>query len=210
MDVKPCGDTAVLLDLDEGDAQSTLAAVMNVHRQIHQLRLPGVIDIVPAAATVLITLDTALLTPQDAVRVFGELRVEGVSETRGTEVVIPVRYDGPDLATVAEATGLSVRGVVDKHSETQWLAAFGGFAPGFVYLVPARELWNVPRRSQPRAQIPTGAVGLAGEFSGVYPQSSPGGWQIIGTTQTPMWDVNRAQPSLIQPGDTVRFEATNA
>ncbi|MDO5076418.1 allophanate hydrolase subunit 1 [Corynebacterium sp.] len=214
MDIKPCGDTAVLVDIHDADAKalglSTLAVVMNVHRQIQQLGLPGVIDIVPAAATVLVTLDTARTTPQEAAQVFANLSLEGTGEIQGNEVVIPVDYSGPDLEVVAEATGLSVSGVIEKHTEMRWLAAFGGFAPGFVYLVPTTPLWNIPRRSQPRAKIATGSVGLAGEYSGVYPQASPGGWQIIGTTDTPMWEVNRTPPAYIQPGDTVRFEARNA
>ena len=87
----------------------------------------------------------------------------------------------------------------------EWRAAFGGFAPGFTYLTPTGDWWDVPRHSQPRPSIPAGSVGLAGEFSGVYPQASPGGWQLLGTTTTPMWDLTRESPALIQPGDTVRF-----
>ncbi|MDO4685838.1 MAG: allophanate hydrolase subunit 1 [Corynebacterium sp.] len=214
MDVKPCGDAAVLIDIHPQDAElagiSTLAAVMNVHQQIQDLNIAGVIDIVPAAATVLITLDTALCTPKEAGNLFRDIEITGGITHAGREVIIPVTYDGADLEVVAEATGLSVREVVEKHTTTPWLAAFGGFAPGFMYLVPQQPLWNIPRRSQPRAQIPAGAVALAGEFSGVYPQVSPGGWQLLGTTTIPMWDTQRPQPSYILPGDTVIFQEHHA
>lgn len=122
-------------------------------------------------------------------------------------VTIEVAYDGPDLAEVASLTGLSEDEVVAAHTGTPWRVAFGGFAPGFGYLVGGDPLLEVPRRATPRTSVPAGAVGLAGEFSGVYPRASPGGWQLIGRTDAPLWDLDRDPPALLAPGATVRFVA---
>ena len=114
-------------------------------------------------------------------------------------------YDGPDLAEVARLTGLDEDEVVAAHTGTPWRIAFGGFAPGFAYLTGGDERLRVPRRDEPRTTVPAGAVGLAGEFSGVYPRPSPGGWQLIGSTDAPLWDPDRDPPALLGPGGWVRF-----
>ena len=111
-----------------------------------------------------------------------------------------VRYDGPDLDEVARLTGLTHAEVVAAHTGTPWRVAFGGFAPGFAYLVGGDPRLHVPRRDRPRPSVPAGSVGLAGEFSGVYPRSSPGGWQLLGTTDAVLWDADRDPPALLAPG----------
>lgn len=141
------------------------------------------------------------------------------------EVTIDVRYDGPDLAAVADLAGMSTEALVRTHTSITWRAAFGGFAPGFFYLVDARELDAggagaseaaggpsakpalpaVPRLGSPRARVPAGAVGLADRFCAVYPGASPGGWQLLGTTDARLWDLDRPDPALLAPGMTVRF-----
>ncbi|MCW2798811.1 MAG: allophanate hydrolase [Aeromicrobium sp.] len=120
-------------------------------------------------------------------------------------VEIPVIYDGEDLDDVATLTGLSAAEIIEAHTASAWTVAFGGFAPGFSYLVGGDPRLVVPRRDSPRARVPAGSVGLAGEFSGVYPRESPGGWQLIGHTGLSMWDVDREPPALLNPGMTVRF-----
>ncbi len=95
--------------------------------------------------------------------------------------------------------------LVRRHQAATWTVAFTGYAPGFGYLVGDDGLFDVPRRSSPRTRIPAGSVGLAGTFSGVYPRESPGGWQLIGRTDTVMWDIDRDPPALFAPGTTVRF-----
>ncbi|WP_298748724.1 allophanate hydrolase subunit 1 [uncultured Serinicoccus sp.] len=122
------------------------------------------------------------------------------------DVVIPVTYDGADLAEVARLTGLGEDEVVRAHTGSTWRVGFIGFAPGFAYLVGGDERLHVPRRDTPRTAVPAGSVGLAGEFGGIYPRSSPGGWQLIGRTDAPLWDVDRDPPALLVPGATVRFE----
>lgn len=120
-------------------------------------------------------------------------------------VEIPVIYDGADLAEVAEITGLSVAEVIDRHCRASYRVAFTGFAPGFGYLSGGDPVLVVPRRSTPRTRVPAGAVGLAGEFTGVYPRPGPGGWQIIGRTELLMWDLERVPAALLRPGVRVGF-----
>lgn len=212
--VRPCGDQAVIIDLLTEDAQAVngtvLDAVLALHRALRALEVPGIIDTVPAAQTLLAILDTAQITPARFAEIINTIHLlpaSSASDNAREVIEIPVLYDGPDLAEVADLAELTVDGLIKAHTETVWTAAFGGFAPGFYYLMPQGErlLPDIPRKQQPRTKIPAGSVALAGEFSAVYPQQSPGGWQLLGTTDIPMWDVDRWQPSFLQAGDTVRF-----
>ena len=126
-------------------------------------------------------------------------------------MVIDVVYDGADLDEVARLTGLDRRrGDRRAHRHAPWRVGFGGFAPGFAYLVGGDERLNVPRRAEPRTKVPAGSVGLAGEFSGVYPRESPGGWQLIGHTDAALWDVDRDPPALLTPGMWVQFREVSS
>lgn len=190
---------AVLVELD--DLPQTLALLASLRAE----PIDGIEELVPAARTLLITFRPAALT---AVELARQLRLRNLDarETRAEKrIEIPVRYDGEDLAEVAGLLGVSPEDVVRRHTGSDYTVAFTGFAPGFAYLSGGHPSLDVPRRKVPRTRIPAGAVGLAGSFSGVYPQASPGGWQIIGVTDTPMWDLSRATPALLQPGDSVRF-----
>jgi KipI family sensor histidine kinase inhibitor len=147
-------------------------------------------------------------------RRLGKLRIEHVAADDATapidqraDVEIDVVYDGADLEEVARLTGLSQDEVVAAHTAAPLRVGFGGFAPGFAYLIGGDERLHVPRRAEPRTRVPAGSVGLAGEFSGVYPRESPGGWQLIGRTDAVLWDVNREPPALLLPGSWVRFRA---
>ena len=122
--------------------------------------------------------------------------------------MIEVDYSGPDLEEVSSLTGLSAEEVVAAHTGQLWTVAFCGFAPGFGYLHGEDERLRVPRRSTPRTKVPTGAVGLADDWSGIYPRSGPGGWQLIGRTDAPLWDLDRDPPALLQPGMQIRFESS--
>ncbi|GAB3887381.1 5-oxoprolinase subunit B/C family protein [Terrabacter terrigena] len=128
----------------------------------------------------------------------------------GDAVEVAVRYDGADLDEVARLTGLSRGAVVEAHTGTPWRVGFGGFAPGFAYLVDGDPRLRVPRRPDPRTRVPAGSVALAGEFSGIYPQDSPGGWQLLGSTDAVLWDVDRQPPALLTPGMTVWFVDADA
>ncbi len=171
--------------------------------------LPGVADIVPAARSVLVKLDG----PRHQGVVRRRLRKMRVSAQevaptdRSADVVIEVVYDGPDLAEVAGHTGLTPAQVIDAHTSTLWRVGFSGFAPGFAYLVDGDPRLRVPRRPETRTSVPAGSVGLAGEFSAVYPRQSPGGWQLIGRTDAALWDLNRPEPALLTQGMWVQFRA---
>lgn len=137
-------------------------------------------------------------------RTAGRSHEVGVGAGLGV-VEIGVRYDGADLDEVAGLTGLTPAEVVLAHTGTPWRVAFGGFVPGFGYLVGGDPRLHVPRRGSPRPCVPAGSVALAGEFTGVYPRASPGGWQLIGTTDAVLWDPDRVRPALLTPGSVVRF-----
>jgi KipI family sensor histidine kinase inhibitor len=197
------GDQALLLQFDN------TADVLAWTAALREAALPGVLDIVPAARTVLVKLDGP--RRQGAVRRrLRTLRVDaGMVATAppAEPTVIDVVYDGVDLAEVAELTGLSTAQVINAHTATPWQVGFGGFAPGFAYLVGGDPRLAVPRRSEPRSSVPAGAVGLAGEFTGIYPRRSPGGWQLIGHTDAVLWDIDRPNPALLTPGMWVEFRA---
>jgi KipI family sensor histidine kinase inhibitor len=207
------GDHALLLEFD------STTEVLAWNDVLRDADLPGVVDIVPAARTVLVKLDGPRY--QGAVRQqLSKLRLSPEAAEETTEpadgradVLIDVVYDGDDLDEVAKLTGLTPRDVVAAHTEKLWRVGFAGFAPGFGYLVGGDERLNVPRRSEPRTKVPTGSVGLAGEFSGVYPRESPGGWQLIGHTskdQAELWNVDRDPAALLIPGQWVQFREVSS
>ena len=184
----------------------SLERVMRLHAHLNAHPHPGQLDVLAAAETVLLTFSTSVAARRAASDVV-DIRVDTSEPVAGKTVEIDVVYDGEDLATVGELTGLGERGVIEAHTGTGWTAAFGGFAPGFAYLVAEGDPLEVPRRDSPRTAVPAGSVALAGRFSAVYPRRSPGGWQLIGHTDAPLWDVDREEPALIRPGDTVRYRA---
>ena len=185
-----------LADLDE-----TLALLASLQRT----PLAGVEELVPAARTILVRFRPSATSAAALVQQIAQRDLSQRAERSSTLVEIPVHYNGEDLAEVAQILGITADEVVQRHTGSEYTVAFTGFAPGFAYLSGGHPSLNVPRRSTPRTRLPAGSVGLAGTFSGVYPQASPGGWQIIGTTPVAMWDITRAQPALLQPGYRVRF-----
>ncbi|NUS54118.1 MAG: allophanate hydrolase subunit 1 [Streptomycetaceae bacterium] len=200
--IRPCGAEALLIDLDDaGQVGAVYADLLSLRAAG---KLPGVRDIVPAAATVL--LDGVADPRALAARLAGlELASSSRPQPVGDTVEIHARYDGPDLEDVARLWDVPPAEVVRIHSETEFRVAFTGFAPGFGYLVGLPEHLSVPRRPTARTAVPAGAIGLAGAFTGVYPRRSPGGWQLIGTTDAVLWDPDREAPALLVPGTRVRF-----
>jgi KipI family sensor histidine kinase inhibitor len=199
------GDRALLLQFD------STAEVLAWAAALRDAAIPGVVDIVPAARTVLLTLDGP--HRQSAIRGrLGAVQVaaDAVSTAPSEPTVIDVVYDGADLAEVAQRTELTTAQVVEAHTARPWQVGFCGFAPGFAYLVGGDPRLSVPRRAEPRAAVPVGAVGLAGEFTGIYPRRSPGGWQLIGRTDAVLWDIDRPNPALLTPGMWVRFRAAGS
>lgn len=182
-----------------------LAASMRLNHALEAAALPGVVELVPAARTVLIRFDPARTSAPALEESITGLDVTDSATGSARTVTIDVRYDGEDLAEVADLLGVSPAEVVARHQRARWEVAFSGFAPGFGYLAGDDPLFDVPRRSSPRTRVPVGAVGLAGEFTGVYPRASPGGWQLIGHTDAILWDLDRQPPALFVPGTIVRF-----
>ncbi|MFE5189829.1 allophanate hydrolase subunit 1 [Streptomyces sp. NPDC056628] len=199
MRTRPVGDDALLVEVSSGEEAQALHAELLRRRAEGSL---GVREIVPAARTVL--LDG--LTDPD--RLAAELALSDVppAPAHAREVVqLPVRYDGPDVDDVAAHWGVSPDEVARIHAGTEFSVAFCGFAPGFGYLTGLPPRYDVPRRATPRTAVPAGAVALAGPYTGVYPRSSPGGWQLIGTTDAVLWDHTRVPAALLAPGTRVRF-----
>ncbi|WP_091032626.1 urea amidolyase family protein [Microbacterium oxydans] len=172
--------------------------------------LPGVVERVPGARTVLVRFDPLRVSATELAHTLAATEVDATRPPRTGEVTIPVRYDGEDLDEAASALGVSVEELVNRHLAADWRVAFSGFAPGFGYVVSSDPLFDVPRRSSPRTRVPAGSVALAGPFTGVYPRESPGGWQLIGRTDAVMWDIDRDPPALLAPGTAVRFERVRA
>ena len=199
MRVLPSGTTSLLLELD------ALEQVLALYAALVDERLPGVVDLVPAARTVLVVTDPAVTSLPAVEAAVRRVRPRPHATAAGTLVEIPVVYDGEDLADAARATGCDQEELVRRHTTAAWTGAFCGFAPGFGYLTAPSWSQEVPRRSSPRTTVPPGAVALAGTFSAVYPRASPGGWQLIGRTDLPVFDLSREPPALLPPGTRVRF-----
>lgn len=203
----PMGDAALLVETDDIDAVLAIDAALAPLAEAGQGVWADVDDLVPAARTLLVvarpTTDLGALA--EAVVDAASRASVGAGADAGQVVEIPVSYDGPDLEEVGKLTGLAPDEVVAAHTGTDWRVGFGGFAPGFAYLVGGDPRLTVARRAEPRTKVPAGSVGLAGEFSGIYPRESPGGWQLIGTTDAVLWDAEREPPALLVPGLTVRF-----
>ncbi len=199
MRLRRCGSDAVLVEVD------SLGEVSAVRAAVRAADLPDLVELVPAARTVLISVRPGTgLAPVRRV-------LEGVDLSRPAEVVsrevrIPVHYDGPDLELVARTAGMSEAEVVALHSGTEYEVAFCGFAPGFGYLVGLPEALRQPRLDSPRTKVPAGSVAIAGEFTAAYPRATPGGWRLIGRTDATLFDARRDVPALLAPGDRVRFE----
>ncbi len=203
MRARRVGDQALLLECDGSDEART--AYAEARRRLETGEL-DCIDVVPAAETLLLDglrdLESVLQGLQGWPGVLPD-------QVEGALVELRVTYDGPDLESVARHTGLDVQQVVRRHRDCEFVVAFCGFAPGFAYLSGLPAELHVPRLDEPRSRVPAGSVGLAGAFTGVYPRSSPGGWQLIARTDERLWDVDRESPALLTPGSRVRFVDVN-
>jgi KipI family sensor histidine kinase inhibitor len=191
-EIKSAGEDAVLLELPD------LASAHRVWAALRQAALPGVLDLVVGARTVLVIGEPGA----DLVRVRQIASGADARPAAASRVVrIPVEYDGADLADVAARTGLSTAEVVRIHSDAEYVVAFLGFAPGFPYMTGISPALQLPRRGIPRTRVPAGSVAIAGEYTAVYPSPSPGGWHLLGHTDIRLFD----NGALLGPGDRVMF-----
>lgn len=204
----PLGDAAVLVRV--GDS---LGKVLATAHKLEAARLPGVIEIAPALASVALYLETP--------RPFGDLaRIIQAALRRRLPVTtierpprlleVPVCYEpdyGLDLAAVAQHCRLSPNEIRRCHTRPEYRVRCVGFSPGFPYLSKLPTVLAMPRRASPRSEVPAGSVGIGGAQTGIYPLPSPGGWNIIGRTPLRLFDVTREPAALLQAGDHVRFFA---
>jgi len=200
---RPAGDAALLLQV-EGLAARLAVAILTE-------RVAGVLDVVPAARTVLVTTEPG---SNDLGELAGRLLKLPLPPDRPGEAAlaeIAVVYDGPDLAEVAQLTGLSPGDVAARHAAAEYTVGWLGFSPGFGYLTGLDPvLASVPRLAEPRLRVPAGSVAIAGGLAAVYPSNSPGGWRLLGRTSAALWDPDRNPPALLAPGMRVRFRRVEA
>lgn len=192
----PYGDHAVLAELDEPRFVPAVRAAA--------AQLDGVSDAVAGARTVLVVCEPSALARVRAALDAADFAADGTQDA-ARSVDLPVVYDGVDLDEVAAEVDLSADAVVRLHAQGEYVVRFCGFSPGFAYLDGLDPRLHVSRRTSPRTSVPAGSVGMAGEFTGVYPRSSPGGWRLLGRTDATLWDVASDPPALLTPGTRVRF-----
>lgn len=211
----PLGDTALLLTLGDRIDPKLNARLHALAYGLKQLDLPGVGEVVPGYATLMVKYNPQRM---DYPRLCSELQslMNNVSETAvctPRRVEIPVIYGGeygPDLDFVARHTGLTPQEVVRRHAAGVYPVYFLGFLPGFPYLGGLDPALATPRLESPRTRVPAGSVGIAGTQTGIYPSESPGGWQLIGRTPLALFDPSAEQPALLAPGDEVVFVPLSA
>jgi KipI family sensor histidine kinase inhibitor len=194
LELRPVGRHAVLAEVRDSAAARSLAAYARAARV-------SAGEVVPGARTVLFD---DVPEPEELLERLAGWTAAPEPEP-GELVEVPVVYDGADLDDVAARWETDVDGVVERHGATEFVSAFCGFAPGFAYLAGLPAAYAVPRLDSPRTKVPTGSVGLAGTWCGVYPSASPGGWRLLGRTDVTLWDPERAEPALLPPGTRVRF-----
>jgi KipI family sensor histidine kinase inhibitor len=184
--------------------------VLGLSRHLAALRdageLPGVLDVVPGARTVLVDGDPPGISRaalEAAIAAHDPAAGAAAGETGHVELA--VTYDGADLGDVAARAGLTTDEVVALHTGGEFVVAFCGFTAGFAYLTGLPPELRLPRLDEPRTAVPAGSVAIAEEFTGVYPRRSPGGWRLLGRTEADLWNTTRPAPALLTPGTRVRF-----
>lgn len=206
--IAPLGDAALTISFGTRIDPVATDDVARWAATLAAKRLRGVIEWVPGYTALTVHFDpmvTSILQLSDDLRLAMAGPPGPKAESSGRIVEIVVRYDGPDLADVATATGLSEREVVARHSAVEYRVLLLGFVPGFAYLGPIDPSLVLPRRASPRTRVPAGSVAIAGAQTGIYPAETPGGWHLIGHTAAPLFDPHRTPPALFAVGDRVRF-----
>lgn len=199
-EVRPVGDQGVLIEV--GDAKTAMAVARTVRARLGE----QVEDVVPTHATVLVT-----WRGEPAEAALGRALAADLEPTvaaPAAALVLEVRYDGPDLDAVAALVGCSPEEVARRHAAPEYTVGFIGFAPGFAYLLGTDPSLHVPRRETPRERVAPGSVAIAAGYTSVYPTASPGGWQLLGSTEARMFDPAREPAVLLAPGARVRFTAS--
>ena len=199
MRVRRAGASALLIECRDGAQVEAWRVELGRRREAGELR---VVDIVPGARTLL--LDSVEPGAEELLASWPEPGAAAARD-QGPLVEIPTVFDGEDLAGVAELWDLTVPAAVELLATTDFTVAFCGFAPGFAYMRGLGEKFGVPRLDSPRPRVPAGSVGLAGDYCGIYPTASPGGWRLVGRTEETLFDVRNEPPARLGPGTRVRL-----
>ncbi|WP_432848668.1 5-oxoprolinase subunit PxpB [Amycolatopsis sp. CA-161197] len=198
---RPCGEHAALLDCD------SLAQMTAARATVEAAGIDGIAELVPGARSLLVVAEPGSSVLKAVRDLLDAADLTHAPAGSPREVTLDVHYDGEDLALVAREAGVSEGDVVKLHTEAEYTVAFTGFAPGFGYLTGLPDALQQPRLESPRTKVPAGSVGIGGEFTGVYPRESPGGWRLLGHTDATLFDPTAARPALFAPGDRVRFRS---
>lgn len=188
-----------------------LAANASVHRLARRLRaagIAGVRDVVPGMRELVVHVDPLRCDVRQLTLALRATDADTDVTDAPVVVDVPVVYGGdagPDLDDVARVCGLEPEDVCRRHAAVEYIVCFVGFLPGFAYLGPLDARLRMPRRTTPRSKVPPGSVAIAGEYSGIYPWASPGGWHIIGRTDMALFDLGATPPARLAPGARVRF-----
>lgn len=210
MRIAPASDSALFISFGDSISLETHRRVLSLFRAVERVQDARIRNLHPAYTSLLIDFDPLHLTHEQLENLVAPLIVESLPPNvdRSGLIEIPVCYHrelAPDLATVAQHSLLTEEQVITTHSSGDYFVYFVGFSPGFAYLGGLPNSLHVPRLATPRKQVIAGSVGIAGAQTGIYPNSSPGGWQLIGRTPLRMFDASANRPSRLQTGDRVRF-----
>lgn len=205
--IRPLGDTAIRIQLGEGIDPELNRRVRAACAALERAALPGVVEWVPSYTAVTVHYRPHVVRYPDLCRQVEAALAQSddIALPPGQLRTLPVLYDGPDLAFVAQHHRLGIDEVIALHSGPEYLVYMIGFAPGFPYLGGLPERLATPRLEKPRLSVPKGSVGIGGSQTGVYSVDSPGGWRLIGRTPVPLYDPKQEPPALLQAGDRLRF-----
>lgn len=224
MQITPLGDSALIVELGEAINEATHLRVQTARRALMAAPLPGVSEAVPAYTTITIFYDPWAAVqagaPADGIAEWLGTRVRErlknppkTAKSKPRTVEVPVCYGGeygPDLGRVAAQASLSPEEAARRHAKAEYRVHLIGFAPGFPYLGGLPKELVTPRHAKPRMTVPAGSVGIGGEQTGIYPQATPGGWNLIGRTPLRLFRPEEDPPVLLQAGDIVKFRPISA
>jgi inhibitor of KinA len=206
----PVGDTALSVEFGERIDRGLSKRVLRLRERLREANIDGVVETVPTFRSLMVHYDPCRIGGAQLTELMTSLLGEGTAKRKGRRRWrIPACYAqdcAPDLAEVAARASLTTDEVVRRHTDVEYHVYMIGFVPGFPYMVDLPTDIDLPRRRDPRTKVPPGSVAIAAGMTGIYPIESPGGWHLIGATPIRLFDVSWPQPSLLAPGDVVRFE----
>ena len=214
----PLGDTALNIDFGNVIDKDINNYVLDLFHHLKSKNIPGVLDLVPAYSSLGIHYNVPVIRQLVVGKTAFEFLKQAIEEElvpdyleqkrQQRKIGIPVCYSGsyaPDIEAIAIEKDISVEKLIQFHKDQLYSIYMIGFLPGFPYMGEVNDAIAVPRKTEPRPKVPAGSVGIAGKQTGIYPIDSPGGWQIIGRTPLKIFDKEKSDPVLLQPGDEIQF-----